>query len=686
MNIILGIDFGTTNTIICYFENNKSNILYDGIYKTIKSKVGFKDEKYSCGNYISLNNDKLFYNFKTKIGLENIDNILLIFFNHLKKIVDKKFPNYILKTVITVPSNFNDIQREIIKYNFINAGFDVIRILNEPSAAALSYGIMNNTGEKILVLDLGGGTLDLNVLINDDGLFEILHNDGLNDLGGNNFTDIIYQYILKEYPDFDKDKLEQLWFICQNAKEKLSWIDNYEIKINLYNKKTDLIINITSKHFEKLCYLLIDKIKNLLLNIHKIYSDIKYILLVGISSKIPFIKKIILNIFKITPWIHPNLDSVVAEGACLYGAILENKYKTDESILLLDVLPLSLGVETADGNMSIIIPKNTPIPVKKTERYTIDKIEQKSVKINVYQGERTIANKNKLIGEIMFDNISIGGIPQIDITFKVDFNSIITIIITDRKSGVEKNVIIKDLPKFNLSEIDNIINMANYNNNIDQEEMIYNNRLYLLNTKIDIAMNNIKMNYLLDDNKKNELLDELYNIDKEKNTNDNVILLNLINKIDDKFSNLININIEDEETEIITPLEKIRINELKEELYNKTILLLNKNPEWNEYLQPIIDNINLSNINLEYLQNKLDLIIELENNDDSISYKEQFKNLCLFIKNQIEEKLIQLDDNKMNELIILVEKSLILIENDNNINWELELNNFNDKCSIINFS
>lgn len=673
MDLILGIDFGTTNTVISYFENNKPNILYDGIYKSIKSKIGIKNDQYSFGNSVSLNSDKIIHSFKIK--LENLDNELLLFFDYLKRIIYKKFPNYNLKTVITVPSNFNDLQREIIRKNFINAGFDVIRIINEPSAAALAYGL-TKTGideEKILVLDIGGGTLDLTILLKDEGFFEVIHSVGLNDLGGNNFTQVIYDAILKQYKDFDDHN--QLWYACQNAKEKLSWVDNYEIKL------PNLIYNVNIKKFENLCNPLIEKLEILLNDIKNKYNDINYIIMVGNTSKIPLIKVIVEQIFNISPWLHPNLESVVAEGACLYGAILENVYKSDHNVVLVDVLPLSLGVETADGNFSVIIPKDTPLPVKRKQKYTTDNPSENSVKIKVYQGERIIANKNTLIGEFVFDKISTGGTPQIEIIFKVDSNSIITVTVIDKKSEIEKNILIKDIPKLDYEEVNNIIKLANRSNELDQEEITLQNRIYLLNTKIEIAMNNIKLNHLLEEDKKQELLNELCLIESKINDANNTILLNLLAEIDDKFTNWVQNNVCEDINEI-NDMEKLMIMELKDELHNKVIFLLTKNPEWEEYLNPIIEKLTLTNVTLEYLQDKLETIKELDD-EEVVSYKDQLNNLCLFIKTQIEEGTINIDNSELSKLIDLVNDSLELLENNIEIDWEIKLNDFNQQCEIF---
>lgn len=689
-NIILGIDFGTNNTVISFFENNKPKILMDGVFKSIKTKVGIKNGLYTCGNYVNLNSDKIIYNFKTKIGeTDDLNKILIIFFNHLKKIISMKFPNYNFRTVFTTPSNFNNIQREIIKDHLNAAGFDIIRIINEPSAAALSYGLLTSCDDesKILVVDLGGGTLDLTVLVKDNNYFEILHSIGLNDLGGNDFTDVIYKHILNQYNDFDEDKLNNLWFVCQNAKEKLSWVDEYKIIIKLYNKMSDLVYDITIKKFEFLFYHLIEKIKCILINIQEKFNDIEYIILVGCASKMPIIKKIIKDIFKIDPWIHNNLDLVVAEGACIYGAILEKVYKTDNDILLVDVLPLSLGVEMIDGSFSIIIPKDTPLPIKKKQIYTTDTPGDNVVNIKIYQGEHIIANKNTLIGEIIFDQVSICETPQIIIAFSVDNSSLITVSVLDKKQNIEKNILIKNIIKLNIDEINNLISLANECNIIDEEDMLKINRTHLLSVKIETAMNNIKLNSFITNENKDILLKELCDIELSLHDNpSNLILLNLLKNIDDNFANWLQHNIEiiDVNTSTYNELEKLMIIELKDELYNKVINLLNNDSSLFEYLNPILEELCLSNISLEYLQSTLQVIKDLEEDEDEPLYIDQYRNLCLSIKNQIDEGFIKLHELQMCELSELIDESLLLFNNNlENSEWEIELNIFNKKCEDI---
>jgi molecular chaperone DnaK len=704
MELILGIDFGTTNTVISYFDNNKTHILKDGNYKSIPSKIGIKNNNLYFGNYLPLDCDKIYNNFKTIIGNNEIkleltdiilteSDILIYFFNHLKKIIIKNLKKTIFKTVITVPSNFNNNQREIIRDNFNKCGFNVIRIINEPSAAALAYGLnhINDEEERILVIDLGGGTLDLTILTKENSFFEIEHSIGINDLGGNNFTDVIYNFIKKKYINIDDKKNKTLWYVCQNVKEKLSYLDEYEIKFKNYNDKNENLSEyFDNKIFNRLSYDILEKYQNILESIKNAYEHIKYIIMVGNSSKIPMIQDKVYEIFNIKPWIYPNLESVVAEGACLYGAIGENIFLNNNNVLLVDVVPLSLGVETYDGNFSIIIPKNTPLPIKRTQKYTSDTPFENSIKIKVYQGERKIANKNTLIGEFEFDKVSYGCKPIIDITFRIDLNGIISITVLDRKSNIEKNVLIKDIPIFNEDELNDILSLAKQNEKLDEEENLIKNRLYLIKNKIEIILNNLKLNELMDKVNKDKIINEILELEsKTDNTTNSTELLNILKEIDDKyiiFTNVQNYEVENKNDEINeTIFEEIIFIEKKEELFNKVTLLLHKNPEWEEYLQPILDELNYTNITKDYIIDKLEIIKDLEDNDeDNTDFKDQLNNLCLFLKSEIELGNLDISLERKEHLSNLINNTIDMIENDNDeTDWENELKLFNINCESI---
>ena len=215
-------------------------------------------------------------------------------------------------------------------------------------------------------------------------------------------------------------------------------------------------------------------IKNIINN-----YEIDYIILVGGSSKLLLLQDIIKQVTKKKIWIHPNLDTVVAEGAGLYAGIIENKFSENNDVVLLDVVPLSLGIELSDGTFSIIIPKNTPLPVRRTQKYTSD--INTNIKVKVYQGERKIANKNLLIGEFEIDKLSNTSTPVIDITFRVDINSIINIGIIDKKSGNEKIIILKDISKLDDNKINDLINAATKLSDVDTNELIRKQNIYTIN-------------------------------------------------------------------------------------------------------------------------------------------------------------------------------------------------------------
>jgi molecular chaperone DnaK len=696
--VVFGIDLGTTNTVISYFKEGVSKILTDGVFKLIPSKVYISPEnKIYCGNYIPTGSKDIINSFKIEIGndisytrndkIYKLSDILNIFINHIKSLINKKFTNLNkLTTVITVPSNFSDTQREIIRTAFINNEFDIIRIVNEPSAAALAYGLNQEGEKKIMVIDTGGGTMDITILQKDDNFFEVVHSIGLNDLGGNNFTQVIVNDIIKKNPNI-KDN-DTIFYSAQRMKEKLSYLENFQVNLKP-QLGFDSFYELTEKEFNKLSNKLLSRIDELISDLLKQYTDIEYFVLVGGSSKMKILKEKIYDITRKKPWSHPNLESVVSEGASLYAAIITGLYKPHENVLLVDILPLSLGVATVDGNFSIIVPKNTPLPVKRSQKYTTDSPGDSTIKIKIYQGERKIADKNNFIGEIEFDKVSNSGMPVIDISFKVDLNGIINVIILDKKSGMEKNILIKDIPKFDENALANILKEAEINNEADEEMTNKLQRTYIIQTKIENALINLNINDLLSEETKKDIREQLNIIEESLGEMTNTELLDMIAQLDTKYSGLIQTyDIEDNDDnneKKMDDLEKVLLNELKADVSRRANLLLAQNPEWSDFITPLLEDLELSNLSYEYLEDKLKILKELQDDETfDRDYKEELKNLCIYIKNEIDENQVDLTEDKKQQLVQLITSNLELLESsDESIIWEDKLKEFNNGCESI---
>jgi molecular chaperone DnaK len=538
-----------------------------------------------------------------------------------------------------------------------------------------------------MVIDTGGGTMDITVLEKDDNFFKIVHSIGLNDLGGNNFTQLIVDDILKKNPNIKSSDI--LFYSAQRIKEKLSYLENFEINLKQF-LGYDSFYNLSQKDFNKLSTKLLNRVDELLTEIIKNHNNIEYFILVGGSSKMKILQEKIYDITGKKPWVHPNLESVVSEGAALYASIICNLYESNNDVLLVDILPLSLGIETADGNFSVIIPKDTPLPTKRTQRYASDSPGDNIVKIKIFQGERTIANKNTLIGEFEFDKVSDVGIPIIDITFKIDLNGIINVIVLDKKSGMDKNILIKDIPKYDETTLNNIIKDAEINNESDLETTTKLQRIYIIKTKIENALINLNINELLSNDTKTEIQRELNNIEESLDFKSCHELLEIIKNIDEKYSGLtqtldINDN-EDNEESKMDDLEKTLINELKADIIRRANLLLVQNPEWGEFLNPLLEELEITNLSHDFLNEKLKILKEVQEDDDQDrDYKEELNNLCIYLKNQVEEGLLEISEEKQLEFIQVLTNNFNLLEtNDLEINWENKLNEFNEACEKIN--
>jgi molecular chaperone DnaK len=702
--ILFGIDLGTTNTVISYFEDNKSKILTDGPFKVIPSKIYISPEnKIYYGNYIPIGAKDIINSFKIEIGKDykiirndkeyNIQDILNIFINQLRILIKKKFQEIIqIETVITVPSNFSDNQREIIRNAFINNNFNVIRIINEPSAAALSYGLNDSDKKKIMVIDTGGGTMDITILQKDGNFFEVVHSIGLNDLGGNNFTNIILNDIKNKINITDESIINDLFYTAQRMKEKLSYVDTYSINLKQFGIDYNYELSYTA--FNKLSHKLLNRIDELLSEILEVNKDIEYFVLVGGSSKMKILQEKIYDITRKKPWCHPNLESVVAEGASLYAAIIKGIYDSEEEVLLVDVAPLSLGIETADGNFSVIIPKNTPLPAKRSQKYTTDSPGESQVKVKIYQGERKIANKNTLIGEFIFDKVSLSGMPIIEISFRMDLNGIINVVVLDKKSTNEKSILLKDIPKYNPEILAKILEEAELNNESDDEMVTKFQRIYIIKNKIENALSNLSINELLSEETKKEIQNELNELENDLDNKTNVELLEIIQKIDDKFSGLTNsskfTDNEDTEDKKMDDLEKVLVNEVKSDVIRRANLLLVQNPDWSDFIKPLLEELEITNLSIDYLQDKLSILKELQedDNDDegSRDYKEELNNMCIYLKTELDQNQIDLSEDKKIVLTAIIIENLDEIEkNIPEINWEEKLKEFNKACESLYF-
>ena len=544
----------------------------------------------------------------------------------------------------------------------------------------------------ILVIDTGGGTMDFTILQKTDLFFEVIHSEGLNDLGGNNFTKLIADDILRTFNlnNTDTPKIINkniLWNQSQKIKEKLTYLDIYETKINnLVSSNTNDYI-LTKTKFENLSNKLIQKVENTLSEIITNYPQINYVILVGGTSRIPILQETIKRITGKTPWIHPNLESVVSEGAGLYAGIIENKFIAHDDVILMDVLPLSLGIELADGSYSIIVPKNTPLPVKRSQKYTTDSPGDTSIKVKVYQGERKIANKNFLIGEFIFDKVTAGGVPIIDIAFKIDLSSIINVIISDRKSGVEKSIIIKDIPQISSDDLEKIIDQSNKLLDTDEAELSRAQNIYIIKTHIENALINLQINDKISEEDKTDMLSKFQSIEEKLDTMINLHLIETIKYLQDNFSMLGSVQIDDtqDQDDQMDGVEKMFFNESKNELANRIKILLAKNPEWDDFLNPVLDELSYNTVTIDYINDKLKILEELEDDNihmDTKDYKQEVTNLCLYLKTEIEEGSIDLGPDKNSLLENLINENLNNLNLDN-IDWKHYLDVLNEKCEEI---
>ena len=494
---ILGIDLGTTNSCVAVMEGKDPKVLEnpDG-ERTTPSVVAFKGSEIIVGagaKRQAVINPNTILSIKRKMGTKDQvdingkkytpEQISAEILRYLKQFAEKKTGQKIAKAVITVPAYFNDSQRQATKNAGKIAGLEVERIINEPTAAALAYGINNKKGdEKILVYDLGGGTFDVSVLELSDGTFEVLSTSGNNRLGGDDFDKVIIDWIVKEFAQTngvnlseDKMAMQRLKEQAEKAKKTLSSQEQAEISapfiISHNGKLLNLDMTLTRAKFNMMTKHLVEKtvqpIRDALSEAKLKPIDIHEVLLVGGSTRIPAVQELVFQELGKKPNHSINPDEVVAAGAAIQGGVLSGDVK---DVLLLDVTPLTLGIETLGGVATPLIKRNTTIPTSKAQVFSTAADNQPAVDINVIQGERKMASDNKSLGNFQLTGIEPAprGVPQIEVKFSIDVNGIVSVTAKDKKTNKEKSITIKDSSGLSEAEINQMVAEAEKNKQADE--------------------------------------------------------------------------------------------------------------------------------------------------------------------------------------------------------------------------
>ncbi len=505
MGKIIGIDLGTTNSCVAVMQGNEPVVIANSEgYRTTPSVVGFtktgervvghpakrqaitnpKNTVYSIKRFMGRSYAEVTEEIKT-VPYEVINEggqarvriagkvyspqeISAMILQKMKQTAEDYLGEKVTEAVITVPAYFNDAQRQATKDAGKIAGLEVKRILNEPTAAALAYGLdKKKANEKVAVFDLGGGTFDISILELGDGVFEVRSTDGDTHLGGDDFDQRLIDYMADEFKkqegiDLRKDPmaLQRLKEAAEKAKIELSSRTDTEVNLPFITATQDgpkhLVMNISRAKFEALCADLFDRMlepcRRAMKNAKLSIEDIDEVVLVGGSTRIPKVQDMVREFFKKEPNKSVNPDEVVAIGAAIQGGVLKGDIR---DVLLLDVTPLSLGIETLGGVMTKLIEANTTIPTRKSEIFSTASDNQTSVEIHVLQGERPMAVDNKTLGRFILDGIPPAprGVPQIEVTFDIDANGILNVSAKDKATGKEQKIRIEASGKLSEAEI-----------------------------------------------------------------------------------------------------------------------------------------------------------------------------------------------------------------------------------------
>ena len=480
---IIGIDLGTTNSCAAVLEAGAPKIIPNPEGgRTTPSVVAFKKGERIVGEAAkrqALTNPNTCSSIKRLMGTSKKveldgkkytpEEISAMILSYIKDYAEAYLGEKVEKAVITVPAYFSDAERQATKNAGKIAGLEVERIINEPTAAALSYGLEKEEGQTILVYDLGGGTFDVSILELGDGVFEVKATNGNNKLGGDDFDDRIIKHIVKEFKkendiDLSDDKMamQRLKEVAEKAKKDLSGMVSTQISAPFIAKDEDgepvhLDMTLSRAKFEDLIEDLVEStlepVKKALKDAKMTKKDIDKVILVGGSTRVPLVYETVTKELGKEPSREVNPDEVVAMGAAIQGGVLTGDVN---DIVLLDVTPLSLGLETLGNVMTTLIPRNTTIPTSKTEIFSTAQDNQPAVDIHVLQGERTMAADNKTLGRFQLSNIPAAprGVPQIEVTFDIDANGIVNVKAKDLGTNKEQSITITSTTNLSDDEIE----------------------------------------------------------------------------------------------------------------------------------------------------------------------------------------------------------------------------------------
>ena len=499
MGKAVGIDLGTTNSVVAVLEGGEPTVIANAEgNRTTPSIVAFKSEEVLVGELAKrqaiTNPDNTVRSIKRHIGTnwkENFEGkdytpqeISARILQKLKRDAESYLGDDVTDAVITVPAYFNDAERQATKEAGQIAGLNVLRIINEPTAASLSYGLENNEDQKILVFDLGGGTFDVSILEISEGVFEVKSTSGDSKLGGDDWDQRVMDWLIEKFKsstgiDLSNDKMaiQRVQEAAEKAKIELSSTSETEINLPFITANDagpqHLLEKLSRSEFEKITADLVERTKepveNALSDAGMKFSDIDHVILVGGSTRMPSVQQLVKSLTGKDPHKGVNPDEVVASGAAIQAGVLKGDVK---DVLLLDVTPLTLGVETKGGIMTKMIERNTTIPTKRSEVFSTAENNQTQVEIHILQGEREMASGNKSLGRFTLTDIpaAMAGTPQIEVTFDIDANGIVNVNAKDLGTGKEQAITITGGTALEDDEIERMIKDAEQHANEDAKK------------------------------------------------------------------------------------------------------------------------------------------------------------------------------------------------------------------------